>query len=85
MAIANPINLHDLYGERYTFFTDSLAVKFVTDLRTSPISAFNQAVADSPIAAVCDRAGKLTVTYLAADGSRLTKSSSRDGDAGTWA
>jgi len=84
MAAGNPVLATDLMGEEYTFWTDGMAVKFSTNLRTSPITAFTQAVADSPIDATIDPTGELTVTYFGATGNRLTKSSQRDGDSGTW-
>lgn len=84
MAVGNPTIATDLYGEQYVFWTDGTAVKFSTDLRTTPITAFSQAVADNPIDAVIDPNGRLRVTYLDASGNRLTQSSYRDGDAGTW-
>jgi len=76
--------LIDLYGEQYTFYTDALHVYFLTSLRTSPILAFDQAVADSPIAPTIDPTGKIVVTYLDGGGNRLSKSSQSDGDAGSW-
>ncbi len=84
MAEGNPVIVTDLCGEQYTFWTDAANVKFSTDLRTSPITAFAQPVEDSPIDVISDQAGQLTVTYLDGDGNRLTKSSRRDGDSGTW-
>ncbi|HUU54479.1 MAG TPA: hypothetical protein VMY87_06110, partial [Armatimonadota bacterium] len=84
MAVSNPAIATDLYGEQYTFWTDGTAVLFSTDLRSTPITAFSQAVADNPIDVVIDANARIRVTYLDASGNRLTKSSRRDGDSGTW-
>jgi len=84
MTIANPAIITDRFGEEYTFYTHDADVKFITNLRTTPITAFAQPEDDSPISVTIDPSGKLTVTYLDSDGSRLSKSSQRDGDAGTW-
>ena len=84
MAIANPIIATDPFGEQYTFWTDGTDVKFSTNLRPDAITAFAQPEEDSPIDVTIGAAGALTVTYLDTDGSRLSQSSERDGDAGTW-
>jgi hypothetical protein len=84
MAAGNPVCATDLFGEQYTFWTDVLAVKFSTNLRTSPITAFSQEVADAPIEAIIDQAGLVIATYMAASGLRISKHSHLDGDAGSW-
>ena len=84
MTIANPVIVTDRYGEEYTFYTDGADVKFTTNLRTTPITAFTQPEEDSPISVTIDPSGKLTVTYLDSDGDPASKSSERDGDSGTW-
>ena len=84
MAAGNPVIATDMFAERYLFWTDGLAVKFSTDLRAGPFTAFSQEVADSPIDALSDQAGLLSVTYLDAAGNRVTKSSQLDGDTGSW-
>ena len=85
MAVSNPRTITDLYGEEYTFYTEGTDVKFVTDRRTTPITAFAQEVSDGPIDVDQDAAGGLTVAYVSAGNLRLSKSSQRDGDLGTWA
>jgi len=84
MTVANPAIATDRFGEEYTFWTDGTAVKFNTDLRPDPITAFSQDVEDSPIDVVIGDAGDINVTYLDEDGNRLTQSSRRDGDSGSW-
>jgi len=84
MAVLNPVTATDLYGERRTAWTDGVHVYICSNLFPTPILVVNQPTADSPIALTVNPAGLLTITYLAADGSRLTKSSQRDGDSGTW-
>ncbi len=85
MATANPRQIIDRFGELYTFYTDGTAVKFVTNLRTTPITAFSQSVADSPIAPLIEDTGRLIVTYINSLGARVSQYSDRDGDNGTWA
>lgn len=85
MSIGNPTIVTDPFGEEYTFWTDGTDVKFSTNLRAGPITAFSQPEEDSPIDVTISAAGALTCTYLDTDGSRLEKSSQRDGDSGTWA
>ena len=86
MAALNPVSVTDpMGGETYTFWTDGTSVLFTTNLRASPITAFSQPVADSPIDVSIDATGLLTVTYLDGSGNRLSKTSPRDGDSGSWA
>ena len=85
MAAGNPVCAIDLFGEQYTFWTDDVHIYFSTDLRAGPFTAFNQEVADSPVDVISNQAGLLSITYLAADGNRVTKSSQLDGDTGSWA
>ena len=85
MAAGNPIVTTDAFGEQYTFWTDVLAVKFSSNLRAGPISAFNQEVSDSPVDVDIDQAGLLSVTCLDASGNRVSQHSHLDGDAGSWA
>ena len=82
MAINNPSLCHDPYGEMYTFFTDGTAESHLG--RWDPVTAFTQPVADSPIAATMNSHGRITITYLAANGDRLEKHSDQDGVSGSW-
>jgi len=84
MPISSPQIETDLYGEQYTFWVDDVHIRFVTQWRTTPITAFEQPVADSPIDLTIDADGTLYITYLDAAGNRLVAYSQRDGDAGTW-
>jgi len=68
MAVANPVIATDPFGEEYTFWTDGTDVKFSTNLRTDPITAFAQPESDSPIDVTIGAAGAIVVTHLDTDG-----------------
>ena len=86
MAVRNPLSRTDPFGaETYTWWTDGTAIKFTTNVRPTPTTAFVQPVADSPFEIDFGRDGVIYLTYWAADGSRLMQYSRRDGDAGSWA
>jgi len=83
-TIASPAIANDQFAEEYTFWTDGATVKFSTNLRPDPITAFSQPVEHNPIDVVIGATGEISVTYLDDEGNRLTQSSQRDGDSGTW-
>jgi len=100
MAVANPsIDTDTTFGEQYTFWTDGVEIYFTSYIdgdkariaagkpplgRATPVYAFDQVEADSPIGVTILQPGRIVVTYLDTDGSRLEKVSDQDGDAGTW-
>jgi len=76
----------DPYGDTFTYYPDGTDVMVIRsfDDPPDPFSCFSQPVADGPIAATIDRTGKHIVTYLNAAGARLSKSSQKDADSGSW-
>ena len=76
----------DPYGDTFTYYPDGADIMVIRsfDDPATPIICFTQPVADSPIAATIDRTGKHTVTYLDGAGARLSKSSQKDADSGSW-
>ena len=83
MAISSPKPVTDPYNQRFTWWVDGLHIYQQVDAAAA-VNIFDQPITDSPIAASRAHTGRLLVTYFAADGSRLTQYSDRDGDAGTW-
>ena len=83
MSTGNPCVATDAFGEEFTAYTDGADV-YIESQHMSAHVAFVQPVEDSPIDLDCDPAGTLTITYLDADGLRLTKESHLDGVSGSW-
>ncbi len=83
MSIGNPCVATDAFGEEFTAYTDGADV-YIESQHMSAHVAFVQPVEDSPIDLDISDDGTLTITYLDADGNRLTKSSQLDGVSGSW-
>ena len=82
MATGSPCVATDIFGEQWTAYTDEDDVYVGSDL-TAAVLAFQQPVEDSPIDLDIAATNALIITYLDADGNRLTKESDDDGE--TWA
>jgi len=83
MAIGNPCVATDIFGEEFTAYIDGTDVYVESNLMGA-VFAFEQPVEDSPIDLDIAATNALIITYLDADGNRLTKESSLDGDSGSW-
>jgi len=83
MATGNPCIATDIFGEEFTAYTDGVDVYIESNL-AGAVLAFEQPVEDSPIDLDAADDGRLIITYLDADGNRLTKESQLDGDSGSW-
>jgi len=81
MATGNPCVATDLFGEHWTAYTDGADVYIGSDL-AADVLAFEQPVEDSPIDLDIAATNALIITYLDADGNRLSQESYDDGE--TW-
>jgi len=83
MATGSPCVATDIFGEEFTAYTDGVDVYIESNL-AGAVLAFEQPVEDSPIDLDIAATNALIVTYLDADGNRLTQESQLDGDSGSW-